>query len=106
MYKNKTFCVHVHNLHPGGNLHPSANKLLICTTSIEGANLHPGADQILKTPFTWPKIHPRCIFAHGANCAHEHGLRKLLKLRWKDRIQDLEAEIQSTQTILKIVQLR
>ena len=66
MYRNYTVCVHVHNLHPGKNLHhlDSRSKLApgckflkhrshgqIC---IPGANLHPDAN-----------LHP------GANCAHD-----------------------------------
>ena len=31
--------------------------------------------QILKTPFTWPKIHPGCKYAPGANCTHERVFR-------------------------------
>ena len=55
MYRNYTVCVHVHNLYPDANkFAPPRRQEQICTRV-----------QILKTPFTWPKIHP------GANCAHE-----------------------------------
>ena len=53
MYRNYTVCVHVHNLHPGANkFAPPRRQEQICTRV-----------QILKTPFTWPKIHPGCKFA-------------------------------------------
>ena len=44
----------------------SRSKLQICTRV-----------QILKTPFTWPKIPPGCKFAPGANCEYEPSFREL-----------------------------
>ena len=65
MYRNFTVCVHVRNLHLGANLPPGANKFApprrqeqICTRGQICTRV-----QILKTPFTWPKIHPGCKFA-------------------------------------------
>ena len=60
LYRN--YKVHVHNLHPDANLQTGANKF--ARTKL----------QILKTLFTWPKIHTRCC-TPCANCAHERGFK-------------------------------
>ena len=72
MYRNYTVCVHVHNLHPGAKLYPGANKFApprrqeqICTRVQIFTRM-----QILKTPFTWSKIHPGCKFAPRVQIAH------------------------------------
>ena len=96
MYRNYTVCVHVHNLHPGANLHPGVNKFAptrrqeqICTRVQIGTRL-----QILKTPFTWPKIHPGanlhpgCKFAPGAICTGCK-LRTRTRLKIQKHIFDL-----------------
>ena len=59
MYKNYTVCFHVHNLHPGANkFAPPRRQEQICSRVQICTRM-----QILKTPFTWPKIHPGCKFA-------------------------------------------
>ena len=45
MYRNKTFCVHVHKLHPGENLHPGANNLHHLE-SRSGCNFAPGCKSL------------------------------------------------------------
>ena len=82
MFRNYTVCVHVHNLHPGTNLHHLEGR-----SEFAPGKFAPGC-KFLKHRSHGQKYTP------GANCAHERGFRFLYMLYYKKNKRLLHTAVQ------------
>ena len=75
-YRKYTFCVHMHNLHPGANLPPGANKFAPPRKKEQICKFAPGCE-FLKHRTHGQKFTRGANLHTGANCAYEPCFREL-----------------------------